>query len=330
MYDLQQRMNKTRRDLVDLAFDVIDRDGSGELDVADMIMMYDVTHHPEFTAGKKSKDQILRELLDVFDVGGEKDGKVTREEFRNYYQQISAAIDSDAYFELMIRNAWHISGGEGAAANSANRRVLVTRPDGRQEVVEIKSDLGLAGRDKQGAIGRLKAQGVDANDIDFNGGVDEDLNDRYRSGRSAPPMIGRPRPVSASQAGAPRSRQEIPRRGSNDEVALSVLINDVREQLTSDDAKGLIDIQRLFQDFDEDASGQLNLAEFTECIRNCRVFRNCRVLVSPGQVQRLFLYFGKVIETGCVFIRNNLLYPITDRDRSGEISYDEFIDCIRV
>ena len=39
------------------------------------------------------------------------------------------------------RNAWHISGGEGAAANSANRRVLVTRPDGSQYVEEIKNDL---------------------------------------------------------------------------------------------------------------------------------------------------------------------------------------------
>ena len=34
-------------------------------------------------------------------------------------------IDSDKYFELMIRNAWHISGGTGQAANTSCRRVLV-------------------------------------------------------------------------------------------------------------------------------------------------------------------------------------------------------------
>ena len=37
----------------------------------------------------------------------------------------------------MMRNAWHISGGEGEAANSSNRRVLVIHSDGSEEVVEL-------------------------------------------------------------------------------------------------------------------------------------------------------------------------------------------------
>ena len=44
----------------------------------------------------------------------EKDGKVTIEEFEMYYADVSASINDDDYFELMIRNAWHIAGGEGA------------------------------------------------------------------------------------------------------------------------------------------------------------------------------------------------------------------------
>ena len=86
------------------------------------------------------------------------DGKVTQQEFENYYTNIGASIDNDDYFELMIRNAWHISGGTGWAANSANRRVLVTAADGSQSVQEIQNDLGLKSDDKAGMIARLRVQ----------------------------------------------------------------------------------------------------------------------------------------------------------------------------
>ena len=99
---------------------------------------------------------------------GEQDGKVTVQEFSNYYHNLSASIDDDAYFELMIRNAWHISGGEGQAANSANTRVLVTKADGSQEVVEVKDDLGMKPKDKKDVINRLSAQGYkDVDHVSF-------------------------------------------------------------------------------------------------------------------------------------------------------------------
>ena len=39
-----------------------------------------------------------------------RDGIVTWIEFLDYYKDISVGIDRDDYFELMMRNAWHISG----------------------------------------------------------------------------------------------------------------------------------------------------------------------------------------------------------------------------
>ena len=70
-----------------------------------------------------------------------KDGIVTIEEFEDYYNDISAGIPNDDYFELMIRNAWHIAGGEGWCQETTIKRVLKVHEDGREEVVMVENDL---------------------------------------------------------------------------------------------------------------------------------------------------------------------------------------------
>ena len=166
---LRGEMSERRKKLVMMAFDVLDKDGNGVVEPADIAAAYDASRHPGVLSGAMTAAAVLREFLDTFDVGGEVDGKVTREEFINYYSNLGASIDNDDYFELMIRNAWHISGGEGQAANSANRRVLVTDSQGKQTVQEIKKDMGLRQDDKLGMVARLRAQGVDATKIDTAG-----------------------------------------------------------------------------------------------------------------------------------------------------------------
>ena len=183
-------MSDRRKSLVSMAFSVLDKNGSGIIDPEDILDNYDATKHPDVLAGKKTKEEVLREFLDTFDVGGEKDGKVTRNEFENYYANVSSSIDDDDYFELMIRNAWHISGGEGWSANSANRRVLVTDASGNQSVQEIKNDLGLKANDKAGAIARLRAQGVNASQISFfDGGEDNDKKFDKNAARKGNPTF---------------------------------------------------------------------------------------------------------------------------------------------
>jgi len=40
----------------------------------------------------------------------EMDHVITREEFQEYYDNVSASIDDDKYFELMMINAWKLDG----------------------------------------------------------------------------------------------------------------------------------------------------------------------------------------------------------------------------
>ena len=101
-------------------------------------------------------------MLQDFTAGWDKnqDNQITEREFCDYYNDISAGIDDDQYFELMIRNAWHISGGEGAAENTSCRRVLVIHTDGSETIEEIKNDLGIGAHDKEKMLQNLLAQGV--------------------------------------------------------------------------------------------------------------------------------------------------------------------------
>jgi Ca2+-binding EF-hand superfamily protein len=102
---IRGEMNERRRALVRLAFQKLDKTGDGVVTLADLVNSHDVSHHPKFRAGLKSKDTILGEFLGQWDTL-KKDGVVSLQEFEDYYKDISASIDDDDYFELMIRNAW--------------------------------------------------------------------------------------------------------------------------------------------------------------------------------------------------------------------------------
>jgi Ca2+-binding EF-hand superfamily protein len=56
--------------------------------------------------GKKTASAIFANLLKSYDSDG--DGQITRDEFIDYYREISPSIDNDECFALMIKNAWKL------------------------------------------------------------------------------------------------------------------------------------------------------------------------------------------------------------------------------
>eukprot|EP00928_Gymnodinium_smaydae_P078680 TRINITY_DN62787_c0_g1_i1.p1 TRINITY_DN62787_c0_g1~~TRINITY_DN62787_c0_g1_i1.p1 ORF type:complete len:388 (-),score=86.54 TRINITY_DN62787_c0_g1_i1:87-1124(-) len=151
-------INSRRQKLIDMAYHVLDRTGDGVVNADDIAAAYNVGHDPDVLSGRKNSDSALRDFLSMFDRIQE-DGVVTQEEFTEYYRNVSASVDDDDYFELMIRNAWHISGGEGWCENTANTRLLVVFRNGKQRVVELENDLGLDLNDYSAVLRQLEAQG---------------------------------------------------------------------------------------------------------------------------------------------------------------------------
>ncbi|KAM4719642.1 calcyphosine-like b isoform 1-T1 [Anableps anableps] len=105
---LRPPMSKSRKEVVMQAFRKLDKTGDGVITVEDLRGVYNAKYHPKYQNGEWTEEQVFRTFLDSFDSPYDKDGKVSKEEFLNYYSGVSASIDSDAYFILMMRNAWKL------------------------------------------------------------------------------------------------------------------------------------------------------------------------------------------------------------------------------
>lgn len=90
----------------------------------EVIENYDPTQHPDVRLGIKKPQEIFRDFLRNFEVSGEVELRITRNDFINYYSNVSAAVgdSDDKYFEAIVRGAWHLNpttpmienGGSGA------------------------------------------------------------------------------------------------------------------------------------------------------------------------------------------------------------------------
>ena len=95
-------MSQERHALIMKAFKKFDKDGSGVVNINTLKNNYDVSKHPDVISKRKTKEQVMKEFTLSVEasfavrMGNEKpDGKVTEEEFIEYYQGISAIIDDD-------------------------------------------------------------------------------------------------------------------------------------------------------------------------------------------------------------------------------------------
>jgi Ca2+-binding EF-hand superfamily protein len=332
-----------RKALVAQAFAKIDVDNNGFCDPQEIMQIYDASKHPDVVAGKRTPEDVLREFLETFEVGGEIDGKVTKQEFLNYYTNIGANIPDDDYFELMIRNAWHISGGEGWCANSANRRVLVTHADGKQTVEEIKDDLGIKADDKNAMIRALAKQGVRAADIStFDGAGDVDLAPGKK--RIAP------KPESVVHPAGGRTRGNVaPVHGfrlhdTAEEPSQLGFSNHARESQASPPppAPPAVGGQRKPASILTKPSRNVGLQNLVARFKAQLAARGVRgihtlgkkfaLMCDPGsKVLTLGAFKVACAESGLVFESKDLtsLFRVLDDDDSGFIDFDEFLHFMR-
>ena len=60
-------MNTFRKSVVIKAFKKLDKDGSGEITIADLKGVYNAARHPDVLSKKKTEEDILTDFLDTFE-----------------------------------------------------------------------------------------------------------------------------------------------------------------------------------------------------------------------------------------------------------------------
>lgn len=99
------KLNAQRQAMVDKAFLKFDADGNGTIEAADLKGVYNTTHHPKVISGEMTEDEVFLEFLQNFG-DKNKDGKIDRTEWNDYYAAVSSSVDNDDHFVQLMKQAW--------------------------------------------------------------------------------------------------------------------------------------------------------------------------------------------------------------------------------
>jgi Ca2+-binding EF-hand superfamily protein len=259
--EIRGDMNGARRKLVDQAFSKLDLDNSGAVEFDEIKKLYNVKKHPDVISGKKTEDEVYAEFMETFQIHasikgkGVKDTTITREEWQEYYENISASIDRDDYFELMMTNAWKL--GE--------------RPKYEGQKAWRSEDAPSKGGKTKPDIGAGKTNSASKNTSPW--GTDSKTD--YTT--SSNPKGGVSKIGKGGSPGIVKFREALAKRG----------------------VRGIMSLRRSFMIADDNNDKTIDANEFKKLIKDYRI------PIEDKDIKAVFNEF--------------------DSDRSGSISYDEFL-----
>ena len=109
-------MNERRKQLITILFETFDKNRKGVIDLDDIRNSYNPNNHPDVVSGKKTEDEILAEFLDFLQyhfslLKSDKEqeiNKINIEEFLAFFNNISAGVEDDDYFENIIKSGFNL------------------------------------------------------------------------------------------------------------------------------------------------------------------------------------------------------------------------------
>jgi Ca2+-binding EF-hand superfamily protein len=89
---------------INRAFDKLDVNGTGRVSISHIKSVHNPASTEMVRIGRTDANEILVNLLESYDSDG--DGEVTRDEFMDYYREVSPLIRGEDFFERWMKHAW--------------------------------------------------------------------------------------------------------------------------------------------------------------------------------------------------------------------------------
>ncbi|CBH16722.1 hypothetical protein, conserved [Trypanosoma brucei gambiense DAL972] len=126
-----------------------------------LVDLIDVDSMESVLNGTVSSADALRAFTTQWDLPLE--AHISFETFHTFFRDSSFELKTDQEFEILMRNVWHLSGGNGKNVNTSCRRLNVVHKDGRASVQEVKDDLDIKDDDPnlmERILANLATQGI--------------------------------------------------------------------------------------------------------------------------------------------------------------------------
>ena len=104
---LRGEPNEERQKVIDEAFHKFEKDGSGMIDIRDLKGVFNANKHPKVVSGEITQEQAFDEFSRNFnDHTGA--GKIQQCEWNDYYAAVSASVEDDEHFIMLVKSTWQI------------------------------------------------------------------------------------------------------------------------------------------------------------------------------------------------------------------------------
>ncbi|XP_063447676.1 calcyphosin-like protein [Mytilus trossulus] len=111
LHRLRPPLPPSRIKIIDEVFCKLDVNGDGAIKTDDLKVLYTSSSKTRTGEWSNEEEDKIESFIENYDTPDDEDGKITREEFLNYYAGVSARVPDDAFFIMTMKQCFGLPQG---------------------------------------------------------------------------------------------------------------------------------------------------------------------------------------------------------------------------